>query len=54
VRSHSLLTQREEEQHIQCGWHLSFALILRDRRLSACSPGSASSVEACHPHAGQL
>jgi len=54
VCSYSLLTQQEEEQHIQCGWHFSFALILRVRRLSACSPGSASSVEASHPRVSKL
>ena len=45
---------RAEEPRSQCGWHLKVALILRVRSLSACNPGTASSVEACHPHRSQL
>jgi len=42
--------QQEEEQHsCLCDWHVLFSLILRGRRLSARSPGPASSVEAYHP-----
>jgi hypothetical protein len=44
--------QRGEEQHkLECDWHLCFVLISRGRYLSARNSGSASSVEACHPHA---
>ena len=42
--------QRGGEQHsCLCDWHLMVALIFRGRRLSARSPGPASSVEAFHP-----
>ena len=37
-----------------CGWHLSFALIFRDRRLSARNSGSASPVETFHPRVSLL
>jgi len=41
--------QRGAVQRIECGWHLSFALISRVRRLSARNPGPASPVETYHP-----
>jgi len=40
---------RAGEPRSLCAWHFAFALISRGRRLSACSSGPASSVEACHP-----
>lgn len=45
----SLFKQRGAERKHLCGWHLFCALIYRGRRLSACNPGPASSVEAFHP-----
>lgn len=41
--------QREEVMRRKCDWHLIFVRILRVRYLSACRPGPASPVEACHP-----
>jgi len=41
--------QQAGERHIQCDWHFLFALILRERRLSARNPGPASPVETFHP-----
>lgn len=35
--------------HSQCDWHLSSALVLRARRLSACSLWYSTSVETIHP-----
>jgi len=42
--------QRGVEPRIQCVWHLCVALILRGRRLSACSSEPTTSVETDHPH----
>ncbi len=42
--------QQGAEQHsCLCDWHFMVTLIYRVRRLSARSPGPASSVEADHP-----
>ncbi len=41
--------RRGAEQRSLCGWHFSFALIYRGRRLSARNSGSASPVETFHP-----
>ena len=48
--SDQLLTQLMEEQLSLCVWHVICVLILRGRYLSARHSGSASSVEAYHPH----
>lgn len=49
--SHSVKSpkRRGAEQRSLCGWHFSFALIYRGRRLSARNSGSASPVETFHP-----
>jgi len=50
----SLMQRVAEQRSCLCGWHFWFTLILRDRRLSARSPGSASSVETFHPQVDVL
>ena len=48
------LTQRAAEPHSWCDWHLCAALILRGRRLSACSSIPTAFVETDHPQAQSI